>query len=253
MGSVPLAEESRSLKSSKLCGMRTGQLAPGDSSRDGPFSTASTHSQGGRGDALFSGEVLDHRVAEASGTDQLRIPVADQPSGGCPPEEKAGVPIRHAWGPGSARQIQRKLLASVRLDHRHAGTPCRPAEPKPEPGFRKVRRTQSLQEPSKNFRVNIVGVTGVASTDLCREGAEKKNKAFEMVINGTAFGLDHGTLTYEELGHLAFPGHDPQAMFTVTYRHADAAHGGNGTLVADESVKAKKKGTTFNVRLTTRS
>lgn len=86
-----------------------------------------------------------------------------------------------------------------------------------------------------------------------QEHADKKNKAFEVVINGTAYVLDHGTVTYEELGQLAYPGHDPQAMFTVTYRHADAPHGGSGTLVAGESVEVKKNGTTFNVRLTTRS
>jgi hypothetical protein len=85
------------------------------------------------------------------------------------------------------------------------------------------------------------------------EHADSKNKTFEVVINGTEFVLDHGTVTYEELGQLAYPGHDPQAMFTVTYRHADAPHGGSGTLVAGESVKVKKKGTTFHVRLTTRS
>lgn len=85
-----------------------------------------------------------------------------------------------------------------------------------------------------------------------QEHADKKNKAFEVVINGTEFVLDDGTVTYEELGQLAYPGHDPQAMFTVTYRHADAPHG-SGTLVAGESVTVKKKGTTFNVRLTTRS
>ena len=26
--------------------------------------------------------------------------------------------------------------------------------------------------------------------------------------------LDHDTVTYDELGQLAYPGHDPQAMFT---------------------------------------
>lgn len=75
----------------------------------------------------------------------------------------------------------------------------------------------------------------------------------EVAINGTEAVLDHSTLTYEELGKLAFPGHDPAAMFTVTYRHAEGAHGGDGTLVAGESVTVKKKGTTFNVRLSTRS
>lgn len=90
------------------------------------------------------------------------------------------------------------------------------------------------------------------STPL-QEHSDKKSKEVEVVINGTAFALDHDTVTYEELGQLAFPGHDPQAMFTVTYRHADTPQGGSGTLVAGESVKVKKKGTTFNVRLTTRS
>lgn len=82
---------------------------------------------------------------------------------------------------------------------------------------------------------------------------KKKDKEYEVAINGTAFPLDHETVTYEELGQLAYPGHDPQALFTVTYKNADAPHGGSGTLVAGEFVKVKKKGTTFNVRLSTRS
>ena len=83
--------------------------------------------------------------------------------------------------------------------------------------------------------------------------SEKKDKEYEIAINGTAFSLDHETVTYEELGQIAYPGHDPQAMFTVTYKNAIAPHGGSGTLVAGESVKVKKKGTSFNVRLSTRS
>lgn len=85
------------------------------------------------------------------------------------------------------------------------------------------------------------------------QDASKKDKEFEVVINGTPVTLDHDTVTYGELGQLAYPGHDPQAMFTVTYKNAIAPHGGNGTLVAGESVRVKKKGTSFNVRLTTRS
>ncbi|GAA1833034.1 multiubiquitin domain-containing protein [Actinomadura chokoriensis] len=80
-----------------------------------------------------------------------------------------------------------------------------------------------------------------------------KDKVFEVTINGTRVVLDHDAVTYDELGQLAYPGHDPQAMFTVTYKNAISPHGGNGTLVAGESVKVKKKGTSFNVRLTTRS
>lgn len=86
-----------------------------------------------------------------------------------------------------------------------------------------------------------------------QESHGKKEKEFEVTINGTLYPLDHGTVTYGELGQLAYPGHDPEALFTVTYRHADTPHGGNGTLVAGESVTIKKKGTSFNVRLTTRS
>ncbi|MFJ9900688.1 multiubiquitin domain-containing protein [Streptomyces sp. NPDC091280] len=85
------------------------------------------------------------------------------------------------------------------------------------------------------------------------QGHDKKGEGFEVVINGTPVTLDHDTVTYGELGQLAFPGHDPQAMFTVTYKNAIAPHGGDGILVAGETVKVKKKGTEFHVRLTTRS
>jgi hypothetical protein len=85
--------------------------------------------------------------------------------------------------------------------------------------------------------------------------SKQKDKEFEVAINGTETAWDRNTITYEELGELAYPGHDPAAMFTVTYRGADPSHGGkgSGTLVAGESVAVKKKGTEFNVRLTTRS
>lgn len=86
-----------------------------------------------------------------------------------------------------------------------------------------------------------------------QEHEPKDKDAVEIVINGTAIALDHDTVTYEELGQLAYPNHDPSAMFTVTYQHAHTPHGGKGTLVAGEAVTVKKKGTTFSVRLTTRS
>jgi hypothetical protein len=82
---------------------------------------------------------------------------------------------------------------------------------------------------------------------------DKKDKNYEVVINGTPHELDEDTVTYEQLGNLAYPGHDPQAMFSVAYRGAIGPHGGSGTLVAGESVRIKKKGTSFDVRLTTRS
>ncbi len=84
-------------------------------------------------------------------------------------------------------------------------------------------------------------------------GNDKHDKTYEVVINGTPYDLDDEVVTYEAPGALAFPGHDPAAIFTVAYKNAIAAHGGSGTLVAGESVKVKKKGTSFDVRLTTRS
>jgi len=78
-------------------------------------------------------------------------------------------------------------------------------------------------------------------------------KAYAVVINGTPHTIDDEIVSYESLGALAFPGHDPAAIFTVAYKNAIAPHGGSGTLVAGESVKVKKKGTSFDVRLTTRA
>ena len=91
------------------------------------------------------------------------------------------------------------------------------------------------------------------TTAATQDQTGKKEKEYDVTINGTSFPLDHEIVTYEELGQVAYPGHDPQALFTVTYRNAHGPHGGSGTLVAGESVKVKKKGTSFNVRLTTRS
>ncbi len=85
------------------------------------------------------------------------------------------------------------------------------------------------------------------------ENAAKTDKTYEVVINGTLYNLDDDVVTYQTLSALAYPGHDPAAIFTVAFKNAIAPHGGSGTLVAGESVKVKKKGTSFDVRLTTRS
>jgi hypothetical protein len=85
------------------------------------------------------------------------------------------------------------------------------------------------------------------------EPKDKKDKEYVPVINGTPVELDHDTLTYAEIGDLAFPGHQPDAEFAITYNHAKNADGRSGTLLAGESVTIKKKGTTFNVRLANRS
>lgn len=91
------------------------------------------------------------------------------------------------------------------------------------------------------------------SVDTADRDRPQGEKAYAVVVNGTLCSLDDEVVTYEALGALAFPGHDPEAIFTVAYKNAIAPRGGSGTLVAGESVKVKKKGTSFDVRLTTRS
>ena len=80
-----------------------------------------------------------------------------------------------------------------------------------------------------------------------------KDKDYVIVVNGTPVTVEDETVTYEQLGEFAYPGHDPEAIFTVAYRNAIAPHGGSGQLVAGTSVRVKKKGTSFDARLTTRS
>ena len=82
---------------------------------------------------------------------------------------------------------------------------------------------------------------------------ESRRDRFRVVINGTPYDLEDETVTYEQLGDLAAPGHGPDVLFTVTYRNAHTSRGGNGTLVAGESVRVRNEGTSFDVRLTTRS
>ena len=45
--------------------------------------------------------------------------------------------------------------------------------------------------------------------------SSRKDHDYEVVINGTRAVLDDETVSYEQLGELAYPGHDPQALFTV--------------------------------------
>ncbi|GAA5201727.1 hypothetical protein GCM10023346_46760 [Arthrobacter gyeryongensis] len=85
------------------------------------------------------------------------------------------------------------------------------------------------------------------------ESEEKVEKKYEVTINGTLVEVDHDTLTYAELGDLAFPGHAPDVEFAIAYTHANGPHGGSGVLVSGDSVMVKKKGTRFNVRLANRS
>jgi hypothetical protein len=72
------------------------------------------------------------------------------------------------------------------------------------------------------------------------------DKDYEIVVNGQLFTMESETVTYEQLVALAFP-HlpSPEATFSITFRKAK--HRDKGSLVAGQSVEAKKKGTTFDV------
>jgi DNA-directed RNA polymerase subunit E'/Rpb7 len=90
------------------------------------------------------------------------------------------------------------------------------------------------------------------TTQASSRQMSKKPKEYEVAINGVLVDLDHPTVSYEELGQLAYPGHDPQVKFTVTFKHA-ASEPNKGALVEGESINVKENGTTVDVRLTTRS
>jgi hypothetical protein len=84
---------------------------------------------------------------------------------------------------------------------------------------------------------------------------EKKSdeKHYDIVVNGTQAVVDHARVSYEQVVKIAFPVPEPRVTYSVAYRNADGPHGGTGMLVAGESVKVKREGTTFNVTPTTRS
>lgn len=48
--------------------------------------------------------------------------------------------------------------------------------------------------------------------------AQTRAKTYAVVINGTPHTLDDEIVNYEDLGALAFPGHDPASIFTVAYK-----------------------------------
>lgn len=79
-------------------------------------------------------------------------------------------------------------------------------------------------------------------------------KDFAVAVNGTLTVAHDASVSYEQVVHIAFPDSSaPDVTYSVTYRDADGPHGGKGMLVAGESVRVKKEGTSFNVYPTTRS
>lgn len=75
----------------------------------------------------------------------------------------------------------------------------------------------------------------------------------EIIVNARPRVVQGHIVTFEEVVRLAFPDapHDPNTVFTVTYRGA-VSKPTSGELAAGGQVKAKK-GTIFNVTKTTKS
>ena len=82
----------------------------------------------------------------------------------------------------------------------------------------------------------------------------KKEKEYEIVINGTPVEVDDETLSYWELVKLAFPDatEDPNAPHLIAFEGAKSKPH-EGTLVAGQSVTVKKHKTMFDVSPTNRS
>lgn len=82
---------------------------------------------------------------------------------------------------------------------------------------------------------------------------KSEQKHYDIVVNGTQAVVDDASVSYEQVVKIAFPTPEPGEIYSVAYSNADGPHGGAGMLVAGESVKVKREGTTFNVTSTTRS
>ncbi|WFU32395.1 multiubiquitin domain-containing protein [Bradyrhizobium brasilense] len=83
--------------------------------------------------------------------------------------------------------------------------------------------------------------------------ANDKEKEVKIVVNGTEHPVAKGTLTFDELTQIAFPGHptDPNIVFSVTYDKA-AQKPDHGSLLPGQEVEVKNH-TVFDVTQTNRS
>jgi cobalamin biosynthesis protein CobT len=81
---------------------------------------------------------------------------------------------------------------------------------------------------------------------------EKKDKAFDIIVNAEEKTVDDENVSFEEVTKLAYPTPPfAETMFTVTYRNAKKPK--EGTLVEGQSVEVKNHGTIFNVKATDKS
>ena len=92
-------------------------------------------------------------------------------------------------------------------------------------------------------------------TSATAQGTDKKkDKEFEAVINGTEIpSTTTADLRGARSARLPRPRPRGDVHRHLPQRRPVPRRQANGTLVAGESVTVKKKGTTFDVRLTTRS
>lgn len=81
----------------------------------------------------------------------------------------------------------------------------------------------------------------------------KKQKDYEIVVNGEHATVRDERVTFEEVVAIAYPTPpSPDAAFTVTYRNAKGrVH--EGEIAPGEWVDVKKKGTAFDVTPTGKS
>lgn len=74
-----------------------------------------------------------------------------------------------------------------------------------------------------------------------------------IIVNAEPKPVPSQQISYQEVVDLAYPlPPSPTLIFTVTYRNAEEPNR-EGSLVSGQSVKARKKGTVFNVKATTKS
>lgn len=83
--------------------------------------------------------------------------------------------------------------------------------------------------------------------------APRPSPGFEIIVNARVRIVPEAAVTFAQIVEIAFPGsHEPNAVFTMTFRHA-ASNPHAGELAAGGVVTAKKKGTIFNVTKTIQS
>ena len=80
--------------------------------------------------------------------------------------------------------------------------------------------------------------------------SQAHDKDYQILVNGSHKTVESETLTFDQVVDLAFPDHDPQTIFSVTFEKAKEPR--EGELLEGQSVVIKD-GTEFDVVDTGRS